>query len=366
MRWIFIVALAVSLDAQSAPPTGRNVLLVVNRNSDISLRIGVMYAARRGVPPRNICRLLVTPEETVDRATFLEVIEKPLIACLQQHPRLADIRYLLTTKGVPLRISGEGGRESDRASVDSELTLLPRRLRGEQVEPAGRVPNPYFGRYREAFNPAALDFYPVTRLTGYSYEDIEALIDRSLAAENRGLFVLDIAPIQPDQGNQWLKRAARALPLDRVILDNRNDVLYGQKAVIGYASWGSNDAQRAVDKKRFLGFDWLPGAVAIEYVSTNARTFAEPPADWTIGSWQDEPETFFAASPQTMTGDLVREGVTGTAGHVFEPYLNAVPRPDYVLPAYFDGKPLAEAFYLGIPFLSWMNIVIGDPLCRLG
>ena len=39
----------------------------------------------------------------------------------------------------------------------------------------------------------------------------------------------------------------------------------------------------------------------------------------------------------------------------YEPYLAYCPRPDYVLPAYYSGRTLAESFYLGIPGLSWMN-----------
>ena len=50
--------------------------------------------------------------------------------------------------------------------------------------------------------------------------------------------------------------------------------MYGEKQVIAYASWGSNDPNR---KQRHLGFEWLPGAIATEYVSTNGRTFAKPP-----------------------------------------------------------------------------------------
>ena len=69
---------------------------------------------------------------------------------------------------------------------------------------------------------------------------------------------------------------------------------------------------------------------------------------------------------QTLTADYIHEGATGCSGHVAEPYLFATPRPDLVLPAYFSGRNLAESFYLGIRGLSWQNIVIGDPLCRLG
>ncbi len=165
-------------------------------------------------------------------------------------------------------------------------------------------------------------------------------------------------------GNAWLRSASRILPPDRVVFERTNDVAYGLDNVIGYASWGSNDPQRLVDGKRFLGFKWLPGAIATEFVSTDGRTFEEPPDDWRPAPWTDK-KRWFGGAPQTLTGDFLREGATGASGHVDEPYLDAVPEPQYVFPAYAAGRNLAESFYLGIPYLSWMNIVVGDPLCRL-
>jgi hypothetical protein len=41
-------------------------------------------------------------------------------------------------------------------------------------------------------------------------------------------------------------------------------------------------------------------------------------------------------------------------------------RPDYLLPAWLDGRNLAESFYLGMPFVSWQGVVLGDPLASLG
>ena len=74
---------------------------------------------------------------------------------------------------------------------------------------------------------------------------------------------------------------------------------------------------------------------------------------------------FFAGSPQSLTADYLHEGATGASGHVFEPYLALTPRPDYLLPAYLNGRTLAESYYLALRALSWQNIVVGDPLCRL-
>src|SRR5258708_16931731 len=100
------------------------------------------------------------------------------------------------------------------------------------------------------------------------------------------------------------------------------------------------------------------------YVSTNARTFARAPENWNIGAWGNLSATF-AGSPQTLTADYIHEGATGASGHVYEPYLAFTPRPNILLPAYYRGRNLAESYYLAIPMLRWMNIVVGDPLCNL-
>jgi uncharacterized protein (TIGR03790 family) len=188
------------------------------------------------------------------------------------------------------------------------------------------------------------------------------MIDRSLVARNQGKFVIDLSSSGDEPGNDWLRTAALTLPKDRVVFDESAKVLLNETDVIGYASWGSNDKNR---KQRNLGFKWLPGAIATEFVSTDGRTFSRPPDNWNIGSWQDK-RTWFAGAPQTLTADFIHEGATGASGHVYEPYLTFTPRPDYLLPAYFTGHNLAESYYLSIPALSWMNIVVGDPLCALG
>jgi len=59
----------------------------------------------------------------------------------------------------------------------------------------------------------------------------------------------------------------------------------------------------------------------------------------------------------------IGDGVTGTAGHVDEPYLDGTIRPEILFPAYVSGRNLAEAFYAAMPYLSWQTVVIGDPLC---
>jgi tetratricopeptide (TPR) repeat protein len=48
---------------------------------------------------------------------------------------------------------------------------------------------------------------------------------------------------------------------------------------------------------------------------------------------------------------------------VAEPFLDAIIRPQVLFPVYLSGFNLAESFFLAMPYLSWQDIVIGDPLC---
>jgi uncharacterized protein (TIGR03790 family) len=251
---------------------------------------------------------------------------------------------------------------ADNAAVDSELTLLYGRLKDSAVPPApGPMQNPFYGQREVAFSHPRFPIYLVTRLAGYSVADAKALVTRCRGARNRGRFVID-SGTDSTGGNAMLERAARLLPQGRVLLDATPQVLYGVENVIGYASWGSNDPGR---KRRMLGFKWLPGAIMTEFVSTNARSFQRPPDTWTISSdWKSG--NLWYGSPQSLTADYIAEGVSGASGHVYEPFLTFTPRPDYLLPAWADGRNLAESYYLATPAVSWQNVVLGDPLCSLG
>ncbi len=339
------------------------VLLIVNKQSSVSQKIGAYYAHRRLLPPANVCIIDVSPQEEISRDNYSNKIEAVIAAFLRKQHLEEQIYYIATTLGVPLKISGSGtALESDAASVDSELTLLYSQLKGKPHELSGPLRNPFFGQREAAFNHTAAPIYLVTRLAGYDYEDVRGLIDRSLEARNTGKFVVDLRADNNLPGNGWLRAAAEKLPKDRVFLEDTGTVVMGQKDVIGYASWGSNDPDR---KTRDLNFRWLPGAIVTEFVSTNGRTFARPPASWTLGTWPNQ-ASWFAGAPQTLSADYIHSGATGCSGHVYEPYLHLTPRPDFLLPAYYSGRNLAESYYLSIPAVSWMNIVIGDPLCVLG
>jgi len=361
-----LAALLVSLAPAASCLRGQgplNVLVVVNDKSALSRSVGEYYARRREIPARNLCHIRTSAEEDIERPLYDREIAAPIATCLHSRGLTEQVLYLATTAGVPLRILGAEGMGGDIAAVDSELTLLYTDMHQGRPHPVkGVVPNPFFGKRESKFTHPEFPIYLVTRLAAYDFDGVKAIVDRALEAVNRGKFVLDLNSAADDPGNAWLRNAAIRLPKERVVLDESTAVLYGQSDVIGYAAWGSNDPNR---HRRFLDFHWLPGAIATEFVSSDGRTFRKPPEDWNISDWKS-PKLWFANSPQSMSADFLLEGATGASGHVAEPFLTFTPHPEFVLPAYYSGRNLAESFYLGIAGLSWQNIVIGDPLCSLG
>ncbi len=348
--------------------TGDNVLLVINDASPVSEKIASHYARTRGVPQENLVHIQVEANDEVARADYERLIEAPIGQWLMRTGAQDRILFIVLTKGVPLRIGGTSGRGGTVASVDSELALLYRKLTGIPVAASGPLPNPYFlgeaaVTQARLFSHQTHDIFLVTRLDGFTEADVLGVIDRGAAPAREGRIVLDGKAAWDDQGNKWLQAAADWLAAhgfkDRAVFDATSRVVTGEKDVLGYYSWGSNDP--AIKVRRF-GFTYAPGAIAAMFVSSDGRTFDEPPADWRIGTWENR-SSFFANSPQSLAGDLIREGVTGVAGHVAEPYLDATIRPQILFPAYLSGFTLAEAFYLAMPYLSWQTVVVGDPLC---
>jgi uncharacterized protein (TIGR03790 family) len=352
-RLLLLFTVVFSLSAQ----IGENVLVVVNRNDPVSRRIGEYYQSRRSVPPQNVCAIETVTDEDISWQTYQSGIEQPVGECLKNAGLQEKVLYIVTTLGVPLKMTGgEGGLKTENASVDSELALLYARLKGTTFPRAGPVPNPFFGQRDAPFRHPAFPIYLVTRLSGWNFAEVQAMIDRALAARNRGKFVIDLKGPGANSGNNWLRSAAMLLPADRVVLDTTAGVLSRMRDVIGYASWGSNDPGR---QQRWLGFQWLPGAIVSDYVSTNGRSLKRPPDNWTLS-------VPFAGWQQNLSADYLHEGATGASGNVYEPYLNTIARPDYLFPAYYAGRNLAESYYLALPALSWQGIVLGDPLCSLG
>jgi uncharacterized protein (TIGR03790 family) len=363
-------ALALTLfPAAAVAQNADNLLLVVNESSPASTQVGDYYARKRSVPTDHVVRIKTPVADEIEREEYVRAIEGPIGAWLSRNNLQDKVLYLVLTKGVPLRITGTTGREGTTSSVDSELTLLYRKLVGMASPIAGRVPNSYFLADRplaaaKPFTRLDADIYLVARLDGFTVDEVLKLIDRGAAPSPSGRIVLDQKSTIADAGgDQWLQQTAdrlrQANAADRVVLEESRSIASADGPVIGYFSWGSNDP---ANQLRRFGLTFSPGAIAGMFVSTDGRTFNEPPADWKPSDPNGRGPRF-GGSFQSLAGDLIRDGVTGVSAHVAEPYLDATIRPQILFPAYLSGMNLAESFYLAMPYLSWQTVIVGDPLC---
>jgi len=89
---------------------------------------------------------------------------------------------------------------------------------------------------------------------------------------------------------------------------------------------------------------YVPGAIGETYVSTGGRSFM-----------------YGSDHGQSLVVDLLREGISGVSGHVYEPYLDACGHPDIMFDRYTSAYSMAESFWNALYYLSWMEVVVGDP-----
>lgn len=342
-----------------------DVLVIANGAVPGSRELAEYYVSRRGIPAHHVLVLEAPTSETIDRTTFERQIEAPIAAWLRGHPALDQAVAIVLCKGLPHRIAGTAGRTGTQASLDSELTLLYRRMVGTPVAPQGPITNPYFLGSRslieaKRFTRDDYDTFLVTRLDGFTFADARALIDRAAGATRGGAFVLDQREGQ-DLADRWMIEAAARLRQTALsggpILDI-SPAPPPSTNVGGVYSWGSSDPAL---RTRRAPYAFEPGAIGGRFLSSDARTFREPPDDWLPTGWEGK-EGYFEGSPESLVGDLVRDGLTAVSGNVAEPYLDSAVRPDILLPAYASGFSVAEAFYLAMPSLGWQTVVLGDPL----
>lgn len=356
--FLFLLLLAGACDeenrqdsglARSGSPTAasgaRHVLVICRQGDSSSISLARHYAERRSLPEGRVLEVDVPASEEIPRRDYEERIENPVRAFLAGAGLTDSIDFIVLMRGIPLRIR-QGALAVDASLGAMDLGIEPVLNRRGNLR---SLANPYHGR-REHFHRAEYGFYLVTRLDGYTFEDARALIDRSLAARPaRGPFLLDLDPGRDQPGYREINTALRGAALflrglhRDVVLDESASFARSDRALAGYYSWGSNDA--SFDPAAYRSLRFLPGAIAETAVSTSGRTFRP-----TEGG-------------QSLTADLIAQGVTGAKAYVSEPLSVALCRADILFERYVSGYTLAESFYMATPLLQWKDVVIGDPLC---
>jgi hypothetical protein len=58
---------------------------------------------------------------------------------------------------------------------------------------------------------------------------------------------------------------------------------------------------------------------------------------------------------------LVAEGATGAKGYVYEPFSSSMAVAQVLFDRYTSGYNLAESYYVSSRYVSWMDVIVGDP-----
>lgn len=321
------------------------VFLVINSSSAESVEIGEYYIEKRGIPPENVLKVRCVSTDNISNEDFESKLRNPLRQAIDKSPNHVD--FIVTTKGVPIRIGDDGGHSVDAHLAGLRLNFRP--IERPEPDQITRAINPYCNK-REPFDSKKYGFYLATRLDGYTVRDVRRLIDSAIAAKpSKGPFLFDQAANRSSAGYSELQNAlaTAAEKLKKsgfeVVLDTGPEFVSFGRPLAGYASWGSNDSNFNLETYRKLTFQ--PGALAETFVSTSARTFRP------------------VEGGQSLIGDLVSQGVTGVKGYVSEPFTFALARPEILFDRYTAGYNLAESFAMASPVLKWKDLVIGDPLC---
>ena len=353
---------------------GEATLVLYNQNVADSRKLAAYYSKVRNIPFSNLVGFKCTTREIISRSDYEKLIMTPLKDLFQKNhwwesskaegsDKISSngrIKFVAIMYGMPLKIlsdpvrrkSGNSGTirghgNNDASSVDSEIACLGIELKKLN----GAISNPYFRSSKAGGSPKSL---LVSRIDGPDFENAKRLIDDAIAVEETGLWghaVLDIANLAQEKGqayitgDRWLENCGdfyqrAGIP---VIYDRFSSLIPGGfplgDDVILYFGWYAANAQGPFANTKFK---FKRGAIAAHIHSYSASTLRT-----TLKHW---------------SGPLVARGACAVLGNVYEPLLQMTTYLDIFNARLLAGFTFVESAWIATPVLSWMQVMIGDPL----
>ncbi len=178
------------------------------------------------------------------------------------------------------------------------------------------------------------------------------MITESLAAEKGGLwgraYVDGARNTSPGLkvGDDWLREVVLALRRKGipVVFDDAPGIFPAGFPVTDcslYYGWYTPGVAGPFADEEFR---FVPGAVAVHIHSFSAQTLRDAKTGW--------------------VAPLLARGAAASLGNVYEPYLQLTSELHILNDRLLQGFTLAESAYMSMRALSWMNVVVGDPLYR--
>ena len=370
---VFLFLAMVATLAIAEKPLAPATIVVFNQDVVESVELAKFYAQKRGIAREHLVGLSISKTEEIGRDEYDTMIRDPLRAVFKERGWWTlnesrggpitvasnSIRFVALIKGVPLKIRATADYHGDKpggppignrndASVDSEVAVLG--AFSDQI--SGLIPNPYFQSYRpiaEAENSAVL---LVCRLDAPEVATVRRMITDAVETEKTGLwgraYIDGAHNSNPGLGigDQWLAEVRDQLHKAGVplIYDDAPEVFpssYPMSDCALYYGWYAGAVAGPFTQP---DFQFERGAIAVHIHSFSASTLRDEKANW--------------------AGPLLSKGAAATIGNVYEPYLQLTAHLQVFNDRLLHGFTFAESAYMSAPALSWMSVMVGDPLYR--
>jgi uncharacterized protein (TIGR03790 family) len=300
--------------------------VIINDRDPLSRRIGEYYVIKRRIPLGNQIHVSFEPgSNTMEPSTF-NALKAQVDAST---PRTVQAYALAWMK--PFRVGCMSITTAFAAGFNADFcaaTCKPTRS------------SPYFNSdSRRPFDD--FGWRPSMLLAGERFEDVQALVDRGVAADDtrptgtayllstsdpkrnvRSAFFPGIRLMQSDRFRISLLQADR--------LEHRDDVMFYFTGLTRVDGLASNT--------------FLPGAIADHLTSSGGN---------------------LTGSSQMSSLRWLEAGATASYGTVTEPcsYVSKFPRPNVVIDRYLNGETLIEAYWKSVAWPG-QGVFIGEPLAR--
>jgi uncharacterized protein (TIGR03790 family) len=370
--WILFVASAVS-PAFAEKPLTPATIVVFNKDVPESVELARFYAQARAIAPDHLVGLSASKTEEISRDEYDTMIRDPLRRVFKERkwwtlnePRggpitvaTNSIRFVALIKGIPLKIRATPDYPGDKsggpplgnrndASVDSEIAALG--AFSDQI--SGPIPNPYFQSYRAITEIEHSAVLLVCRLDAPQVATVRRMITDAIQAEKNGLWgraYVDGAHNSTGGlgvGDQWLAEVRDQLRKVGVpvVYDDTPEIFpntYPMTDCALYFGWYAGGVAGPFTQP---DFQFAPGAVAVHIHSFSASTLHDENANW--------------------AGPLLTKGAAATIGNVYEPYLQLTAHLNVFADRLVHGFTFAESAYMSVQSVSWMSVMVGDPLYR--
>jgi len=312
----------VTLSATAFGPQQLGV--VVNDADPSSRRIAEYYVNRRGIPAANVIHVSFEPGDKVMRPEDFQALRKVVEGLTP-----AAVQAYALTWTVPYRVGCMSITTAFAAGFDADFCALgckPTR-QSPYFSSSSRRPYDDFG------------WRPAIMLAGMQVSDVEALIDRGIAADASKpagtAYLLSTSDRQRNTRARFYP-GIKLLQSDRFRIEiingnelrRRDDVMFYFTGLTRVAG---------IDTNRFL-----PGAIADHLTSAGGQ---------------------LTDSRQMSSLRWLEAGATGSYGTVAEPcnFVEKFPRPNLVIDTYLNGETLIESYWKSVAWPG-QGVFIGEPL----